>query len=66
MPTEFGPVDLKFKLAPDGKRLLVDFAGHWRTKPSKIVLHSPPVAGLTAVVINGVERPLDPQIAIEP
>jgi hypothetical protein len=66
MPTEFGPVDLKFKLAPDGKRLLVDFAGHWRTKPSKIVLHSPPVAGLTAVVVNGVERPIDPQIAIEP
>jgi hypothetical protein len=66
MPTEFGPVDLKFKLAPDGKRLLVDFAGRWRTKPSKIILHIPPVPGLTAAVVNGVEQPIDAQIAIEP
>ena len=54
MPTEYGPVDLKWRLSPDGKQIDVTFAGRWREKPAKVVLHAPPpVAGVTRVVVNG-------------
>ncbi len=53
MPTEYGPVDLKFGLSSDGRKLNVTFKGHWRTRPNRVVLHIPPVAGLKSVVING-------------
>ena len=54
MPTEFGPIDLRVKLS--GKELQVTFTGRFRTKPSKVVLHIPPVTGLKSISLNG--RPL--------
>lgn len=53
MPTEYGPVDLKWRLSDDGKEIDVQFAGRWRQKPAKVVLHAPPLAGVTKVVVNG-------------
>ncbi len=53
MPTEFGPVTLRFKLARQGKELNVTFSDQFRSAPSKIVLHIPPVKGLTNVTLNG-------------
>ncbi|HEU5124160.1 MAG TPA: hypothetical protein VFW05_08880 [Verrucomicrobiae bacterium] len=53
MPTEFGPVNLRFKLSADGKTLNVSFSGDWRGKPDQVVLHAPPVPGLKKIVVNG-------------
>lgn len=53
MPTEFGPVNLRFKKSADGKTLNVSFHGDWRGKPKKIILHAPPIPGLRKIVVNG-------------
>jgi hypothetical protein len=53
IPTEFGPVELKFKLAEDRRTLDVKFAGDWRHKPGRVVLHAPPITGLERIVVNG-------------
>lgn len=62
--TEFGPVDLKFKLSEDGKALDVTFAGDWRHKPTRVVLHAPPVPGLSKIVVNGEEHPASGEIEL--
>lgn len=51
MPTEFGPVDLTAKIS--GKELQVKFANRFRARPSKVILHIPPVPGLKTVTLNG-------------
>jgi hypothetical protein len=53
MPTEYGPVDLTWRLSPDAKRLDIQFAPRWRQKPGRIVLHVPPVNGLSGITVNG-------------
>jgi len=53
MPTEFGPVTIKFKLAEQGKVLDVSYQAKFRHQPKKTVLHVPPVAGLVKVIVNG-------------
>ncbi|MBD1420885.1 hypothetical protein [Sphingobacterium chuzhouense] len=53
MPTEYGPVNLRFILSTDGKTLDIKFKGNWREKPDKIRLHAPPLPGLTSIVVNG-------------
>jgi hypothetical protein len=53
MPTEFGPVSLTAKLAPDGKELRVTFADRFRITPTRIMLHVPPVEGLKRITLNG-------------
>ncbi|MEA2062271.1 MAG: hypothetical protein U9P14_01115, partial [Gemmatimonadota bacterium] len=57
MPTEFGPVTIRFKLTGDRKALEVFFSSGFRIQPKKIVLHVPPVEGLAEVIING--RPVE-------
>jgi hypothetical protein len=56
MPTEFGPVDLRARLEDEGKTLKVSFEPAYRVSPDKVVLHIPPVEGLTRVVVNGEVR----------
>lgn len=56
MPTMNGPVDLRFKLSDDEKSLVVTFKPRWRIAPKKVVLHVPPVKGLTSVVVNGTRH----------
>jgi len=53
MPTEFGPVNLKFRRSADGKTLNVSFSAEWREKPRKIILHVPQMPGLETIVVNG-------------
>ncbi|MDO8587391.1 MAG: hypothetical protein Q7T82_10155 [Armatimonadota bacterium] len=53
IPTEFGPVTLRVKLAQSGKELRVTYAPRFRESPKKVVLHIPPVTGLTKVTLNG-------------
>ena len=52
MPTEYGVVNLRFKLA-DANTLDVTFNGQWRNRAKKVVLHVPPVQGITNVRLNG-------------
>jgi hypothetical protein len=53
MATEFGPLDLSFRLSTDSKTLEVQFASRIRLNPNRIVLHIPPLEGLEVVVVNG-------------
>lgn len=55
LPTEFGPVTLKTRMAPDGKTLAVEFRQAFRKgqAPRRIVLHRPPVARLQTLKLNG-------------
>ena len=53
MPTEFGPVDLRFRLSKNKKILTLSFQGHWREKPRNVILHVPQLPGLERIVING-------------
>jgi len=53
IPTEFGPVTLRFQLQQAGRQLKVSFENRFRRAPAKIVLHVPPVEALQEVVVNG-------------
>jgi hypothetical protein len=64
MPTVFGPVNLRFGLSSDGKTLDVAFDADWRRKPKRIVLHVPPVSGVTHVKLNGKLQPVQPEIQL--
>ena len=57
MPTEFGTVSIAFKLTGQGDRLEVAYVPKFRYQPQKVVLHVPPVPGLTGVILNG--RPFE-------
>jgi hypothetical protein len=53
MPTEFGPLTLRFGLADDGRRLDVNIESRFRHQPKQVVLYAPPLPGLQQVSING-------------
>ncbi len=53
IPTEFGPVNLRFQLADDGRRMEVSFSPQFRIKPAAVTLHVPPSQGLAVVTVNG-------------
>ena len=53
MPTEFGPVTIKFALSKDHKDLKVTYNHKFRRPPEKVMLHIPPVESLKKVIING-------------
>jgi hypothetical protein len=59
MPTNYGPVSLRWRLSEDGKQLIVNFAPQWRSKPGRVVFHVPPVAGLQQVTVNGQVLPYE-------
>ncbi|HWR14108.1 MAG TPA: hypothetical protein VN577_04735 [Terriglobales bacterium] len=65
MPTLYGVVDLSFKLSKGRKELVVSFKGKWREKPPRVVLHAPPVPGLTSVTVNGVRQTTRGQVIVE-
>jgi len=52
MPTEFGPVTLRVRLDRNGRELQVSFAPEFRYKPKRVVLHVPPVDGLSKIRVN--------------
>lgn len=53
MPTEFGPVNLRFRLSKDRKSLNITFSAKWRESPSNLIIHVPHLPGLERVIING-------------
>ncbi|MBI2844260.1 MAG: hypothetical protein HYX78_12740 [Armatimonadetes bacterium] len=55
-PTEFGPINIRAKLANGGKELQITFSDRFRSDPKNIVLHVPPVKGLSTITLNA--RPL--------
>jgi len=57
MPTEYGPVSLRWKLSADGRTLDVKLHAKWRNAPGRIVLHKPAVAGVEQIVVNGKPQP---------
>lgn len=56
MPTEFGPVTLRWQLSDDGRTLRVDYVPSFHSQPGKVLLHCPPVPGLTHIVVNGTRH----------
>jgi hypothetical protein len=53
IPTEFGPVSIRVKLADGGRRLQVTCAPRFRTPPRRVVLHVPPLPALEGITLNG-------------
>lgn len=56
VPTEFGPVSVRAQLEKTGEQdygLQVSFQPEFRLAPGRIVLHVPPVAGLSSIHLNG-------------
>ena len=51
--TQYGPVDLEFGLAEDGRTLDVAVTGHWHHAPRRTILHLPPLPDVRTVVVNG-------------
>jgi hypothetical protein len=51
--TEFGPVTLKFKLTNDGRNLDLTYEPTFRSAPTKVVLHVPPISGIERITVNG-------------
>jgi hypothetical protein len=52
IPTEFGPVTLRFQLQQDARRLAVTFQPQFRHNPRRVVLHVPPVDGLSEIAVG--------------
>ena len=53
MPTTFGPLTLIFQLLENGTSLEVSFVPRFRYKPKRVILHVPPKAGISNVILNG-------------
>jgi hypothetical protein len=58
MPTDFGPVNLKWQLIDGGQTLRVSYQPRFRRTPAAVTLHIPPVAGLKYIVTNGKKQPV--------
>lgn len=59
MPTEYGLVTLRVHPGVDGV-LIVEYAARYRTAPSRVLLHIPPLPGLVAVAVNGARVNVQP------
>ncbi len=53
IPTEYGPVTVETRLSSDGQTMQVTYQPSFRSSPSKVWLHIPPVQGLKLVKANG-------------
>jgi len=53
VPTEFGPVTLRVKMDEAGERVLLGYDPSFRSPPRRVVLHVPPLEGLSEIVVNG-------------
>jgi hypothetical protein len=53
MPTEFGPVTLRWQLSDDGEKLRVTYEAKLHAKPRGVFLHVPPMPGLKTISVNG-------------
>lgn len=53
VPTEFGPVSVAARLGPQRDELQLSYTSQFRHAPKRVVLHVPPVRGLTKITLNG-------------
>ena len=53
MPTEYGPVTLKFQTSEGGSKLDISYSSEFHHKPGKMVLHFPKLDGLKEIRVNG-------------
>jgi hypothetical protein len=60
MPTEFGPVTVRFQLKDGGQSLDISFSPRFRRPPDKILLHVPPLGTLQEVSVNGRSQKVKP------
>ena len=65
MPTAYGPVSLRWKLAAKGDVLRVDYAPRFHQQPEKILLHVPPINGLKTILVNGEAHSVKPGAKLE-
>ncbi len=52
IPTEFGPVTLRFWLEKDGNCVRVTFEPQFRHQPQAVSCHVPPLEGLTEIAVG--------------
>jgi hypothetical protein len=64
MPTEFGPVTLRWQLSRDGGTLNVDYTPRFRRTPKTVFLHVPAAPELTMLRVNGREQAIEKEIPI--
>ena len=57
MPTQFGPISLRFLLTDDARTLKVSFSHRFRHAPRRVVLHVPPIETLREVIANRARYP---------
>ena len=60
MPTQFGPVSLRFQLIDNARTLEVAFVPRFRHGPRRVLLHVPPLKTLRQVIVNGAKHPAQP------
>lgn len=60
MPTEYGPVTIRFRLEDEGRRLTVRWEPRFRRQPRAVILHVPPLEGLREVRMDGQDTPVRP------
>ncbi|HPS55827.1 MAG TPA: hypothetical protein PLP05_09520, partial [Sedimentisphaerales bacterium] len=53
MPTEYGPVTLKFQTSDGGSKLDISYSSKFHHKPRKTVLHFPKLDNLKEIRVNG-------------
>ena len=60
IPTQFGPISLRFRLTDSARGLEVSFFPRFRHAPRRVVLHIPPLSTLQYVIVNGSSHPTQP------
>ncbi|HPS54181.1 MAG TPA: hypothetical protein PLP05_01155, partial [Sedimentisphaerales bacterium] len=53
MPTEYGPVTLKFRTKDGGSKLDISYSNNFHHKPGKTVLYFPKLDNLKEIRVNG-------------
>ena len=53
MPTEYGPVTLKFRTSNGGSKLDISYSSKFHHKPGKTILHFPKLDNLKEIRVNG-------------
>jgi hypothetical protein len=51
-PTQFGPVTLRLQLQENARRLVVTFEPQFRHAPQGVLLHVPPLDGLSEIAVG--------------
>jgi hypothetical protein len=53
IPTCYGPIDLTVQLVDKGRTLDIKFSGNYHHQPRRVIMHVPPLQGLSTTKVNG-------------